>query len=48
MIKYVFEKIEKETKIKIDQIHIIRMVGNIVRSPIILESIKKAFWKEVS
>ena len=48
MSKYVIEKIEKETKMKIGQIHSIRMVADIVRTPIILESLKKDFWKEVS
>ena len=39
---------EKETKMKIGQIHSIEMVGDTVRTPIILDTIKKCFGKEVS
>ena len=48
LCKYAIEKFERETKMKIGQIHSIEMVGDTVRTPIILESIKKAFGKEVS
>ena len=48
LCKYAIEKFEKETKMKIGDIHSIEMVGDTVRTPIILETIKKCFGKEVS
>ena len=48
LCKYAIEKFEKETKMKIGQIHSIEMVGDTVRTPIILDTIKKCFGKEVS
>ena len=48
LCKYAIEKFEKETKMKIGEIHSIEMVGNTVRTPIILVTIKKCFGKEVS
>ena len=48
LCKIAIEKFEKETKMKIGNIHSIEMVGDTVRTPIILETIKKAFGKEIS
>ena len=48
LCKYAIEKFEKETKMKIGEIHSIEMVGDIFRTPIILDTIKKCFRKEVS
>ena len=48
LCKYAIEKFEKETKMKIGDIHSIEMVGDTVRTPIILDTIKKCFGKEVS
>ena len=48
LCKKAIKKFEEETKIKIDNIHSIEMVGDTVRTPIILEAIKNAFKKEVS
>ena len=48
LCKNAIEKFEKETKLKIGNIHSIEMVGDTVRTPIILESIKKVMGKEVS
>ena len=48
LCKIAIEKFEKETKIKIGNIHSIEMVGDTVRTPIILDAIKKMFSKEVS
>ena len=48
LCKRAIEKLEKETKIKLKDIHSFEMVGDTVRTPIILETIKKVMGKEVS
>ena len=48
LCKVAIERFEKETKIKISKVHSIEMVGDTVRTPIILETIKKVMGKEVS
>jgi len=48
LCKNAIEKFEKETKLKIGSIHSIEMVGDSVRTPIILETIKKVMGKEIS
>ena len=48
LCKNAIAKFEKDTKLKVENIHSIEMVGDTVRTPIILESIKKVMGKEVS
>jgi molecular chaperone DnaK (HSP70) len=48
LCKVAIEKFEKETKLKLSNIHSIEMVGDTVRTPIILETIKKTMGKEIS
>ncbi len=48
LCKYAIDKFEKETKMKIGQVHSIEMVGDTVRTPIITEAIKKMMGKEIS
>jgi len=47
LCKYAIEKFEKETKMIIGEIHSIEMVDT-VRTPIILDTTKKCFGKEIS
>ena len=48
LCKNAIEQFERETKLKIGNIHSIEMVGDTVRTPIILETIKKVMGKEIS
>ena len=48
LCKTAIQKFEKEQKMKIGNIHSIEMVGDTVRTPIILDTIKKVFGKEIS
>ena len=48
LCKNAIEQFEKDTKLKIGNIHSIEMVGDTVRTPIILETIKKVMGKEIS
>ena len=48
LCKKAIENFEKDTKMKIKDIHSIEMVGDTVRTPIILETIKKVMGKEIS
>ena len=48
LCKKAIQNFEKETKMKIGKIHSIEMVGDTVRTPIILETIKKVMGKEIS
>ena len=48
LCKKAIENFEKETKMKIGNIHSIEMVGDTVRTPIIIETIKKVMGKEIS
>ena len=46
--KVAIEKFQKESKMKIADVYSIEMVGDTVRTPIILEAIKKSMGKEIS
>ena len=48
LCKVAIERFEKETKMKMSDVHSIEMVGDTVRTPIILETIKKVMGKEIS
>ena len=48
LCKTAIQKFEKETGLKLKDIHSFEMVGDTVRTPIILETIKKVMGKEVS
>ena len=48
LCKTAIEKFEKETKLKLKDVYDFEMVGDTVRTPIILETIKKIMGKEVS
>ena len=48
LCKKAISEFEKKTKLKIGNIHSIEMVGDAVRTPIILETIKKVLGKEIS
>ena len=48
LCKVAIKKFEEQTKMKIQDIHSIEMVGDTVRTPIILDTIKKVMGKEVS
>ena len=48
LCKRAIEQFEKETKLKLKDVHSFEMVGDTVRTPIILETIKKVMGKEVS
>ena len=48
LCKRAIEQFEKDTKMKLKDVHSFEMVGDTVRTPIILETIKKTMGKEVS
>jgi len=48
LCKVAIERFEKDTKLKLKDVHSFEMVGDTVRTPIILETIKKVMGKEVS
>ena len=48
LCKRAIEQFEKDTKLKLKDVHSFEMVGDTVRTPIILETIKKVMGKEVS